>query len=235
MGARTFIRFPLSPASTPRYQSRAIRSFPKLIRSLCVFPAFLLSLEILQLLAQDVPKADDTSFDIEPPLLVKPWEQERGPVESSQENSNTPLDPGRLAKILEQAKKDANYDARLVRTGALSKVEAEQQALRVVRLESELANAQMLAAQAEVSAQKARFAAGQATQSGVDAAAAALTQATAAAQAAEATYRKAQLDAAVLNLRRQRQLLSLGSARKSDVARAEEKLAQLQQGNQARR
>src|SRR5262245_36632168 len=83
------------------------------------------------LLAQDVPKSDDdTSFDVEPPLLIKPWEQEPGPDEVLQENSKTPLDAGKLAKLLEQAKKDAAADARLVKTGVLAKVEAEQQALR---------------------------------------------------------------------------------------------------------
>ena len=121
-----------------------------------------------------------------------------------------------------------------MKIGVLSKVEAEQRALRVVRLESELANAQMIAAQEQVTTQKARFAAGQASQAEVDAAIAALARATAAAQSAEENYHKAQLDAAALNLRRQRQLLALGSAHKSDVARAEEKLAQLQQGDKAR-
>src|SRR5262249_3451796 len=175
---------------------------------------------------------DDTSFDVEPPLLIKPWEQEPGPDEVLQENAKTPLDTAKLAKVLEQAKKDAAADTRLVKNGVLSKVEAEQQALRVVRLESQLANAQVIPAQEELTAQKARFAAGQATQAEVDAAVAALAKATADAQAAEETYHKAQLDAAALNLRRQRQLLALGSARRSDVARAEEKLAQLQQDDQ---
>jgi hypothetical protein len=206
-----------------------------LTTSIALFAA-VVSLPLGSLFAQEVPKPgdDDTAFDIEPPLLVKPWE-ESGTGESSQDNPKTPLDPGRLARILEQAKKDAAYDARLVKTGVLSKVEAEQQALNVIRLESALANAQMIAAQEQVTAMKARLAAGQTTQAQVDAAAAAVTLATAAAQAAEATYHKAQLDAATLNLRRQRQLLALGSARKSDVARAEEKLAQLQQDNQAPR
>jgi hypothetical protein len=121
----------------------------------------------------------------------------------------------------------------LVKIGVLAKVEAEQRALRVVRLQSELAHAQMIAVQAQVTSLKARLAAGQATQAEVDAATAALAAATAAAQSAEETYHKAQLDAAILNLRRQRQLLALGSAGKSDVARAEERLAKLQQNNQA--
>ena len=40
-------------------------------------------------------------------------------------------------------------------------------------------------------------------------------------------------DAAELNLRRQRKLLALGSAHKSDVARAEEKLAKLREPEQS--
>jgi hypothetical protein len=73
--------------------------------------------------------------------------------------------------------------------------------------------------------QKARSEAGQASKADLDAATATLARASATAQTADAKYHKAQLDAAALNLRRQRQLLALGSARKSDVARAEEKLA----------
>ena len=134
---------------------------------------------------------------------------------------------------MEGAKKSAAATARLVKRGVLSKVEAEQRALRVVRLESELAKTQMISAQQQLTSLKARFLAGQVSQPEVDAATTALTQATAAAQTAETKYHKAQLDAAELNLRRQRQLLKLGSAHKSDVARAEEKLAQLQQGDEA--
>ena len=196
--------------------------------------AAIVSLPLSSVLAQDVPKSDDdASFDIEPPLLVKPWEQDRAPDKSEEDAPAAELDPVKLAQQLERAKKSADSAARLVKIGVLAKVEAEQRALRVVRLESELANAQMTAAQTEVTSQKARFAAGQATQAEVDAAVATLAQATAAAQSAEENYHKAQLDAAALNLRRQRQLLALGSAHKSDVARAEEKLAQLQQGDQA--
>ena len=95
----------------------------------CVVAYFaIVSLSLSSLLAQEVPKSDDESFDIEPPLLVKPWEPHSAPDDSGE--------------------------------GAVP------------------------------------------------------------------------LDAAELNLRRQRQLLKLGSAHKSDVARAEEKLAQLQQGDE---
>ena len=207
----------------------------RLLTKWVVALAAVVSLPQGSLLAQDAPKPDDTSFDVEPPLLVKPWEQERGSDDSQENGAEAQRDPVKLAQQLENAKKSAAAATRLVKIGVLAKVEAEQRALRVVRLESELANAQMLTAQEQVTALKARLAAGQATQAEVDAATTALTQATAAAQAAEEAYHKAQLDAAALNLRRQRQLLALGSAHKSDVAHAEEKLAHLQQDNQAPR
>src|SRR5207248_5086144 len=105
---------------------------------------------------------------------------------------------------LEGAKKGAAATARLVKGGVLSRVEAEQRALRVVRLESELAKAQMISAQQQLTSLKARFLAGQVSQPDVDAATTALTQTTAAAQEAGAKYHKAKLDAAELNLRRQR-------------------------------
>ena len=95
--------------------------------------------------------------------------------------------PAKLAQRLEGAKKSAAFAARLAKSGVLSKVEAEQRALRVVRLESELAQAQMIAAQEQMTAQKARFAAGQASQVEVDAATAALARARAVAQSAEET------------------------------------------------
>ncbi len=198
----------------------------------CVVAYFaIVSLSLSSLLAQEVPKSDDESFDIEPPLLVKPWEPQSAPDDSSEDA--VPLDAAKLAQRLEGAKKSAAVTARLVKGGVLSKVEAEQRAVRVVRLESELAKAQMISAQQQLTSLKVRFLAGQVSQPEVDAATTAVTQASAAAQEAGAKYHKAQLDAAELNLRRQRQLLKLGSAHKSDVARAEEKLAQLQQGDEA--
>ncbi len=56
-----------------------------------------------------------------------------------------------------------------------------------------------------------------------------LAKATAAAQAASANRDRAEIDAALLNLRRQRKLLALGSGRKSEVKDAAEKVAALQQ------
>jgi hypothetical protein len=196
--------------------------------------AAIVSLPLSSLLAQDLPKSGDDSIDIEPPLLIPPREPAPASDDSDEDASEPELDAGKLVKLVEIAKKNAAAATRLVKNGVLSKVEAELRALRVVRLESELAKAQMLAADEQVTAQKSRLAAGQATQADVDLATAALTRAKAAAQVAGENYHKAQLENAAINLSRQRKLFKLGSAHKSDVARAEERLAKLQQnGNQA--
>src|SRR5205823_12941576 len=176
----------------------------------------IVSLSPSSLLAQEAPKSDDESFDIEPPLLVKPWEPQPAPDNSGEDA--VPFDAAKLAQRLEGAKKSAAATARLVKGGVLSKVEEEQRALRVVRLESELAKAQMISAQQQLTSLKARFLAGQASQPEVDAATKAVTQASAAAQIAETKYHKAQLDDAEPNHRRQRQLIKPGTAQTSDVA-----------------
>jgi len=194
--------------------------------------AAVVGLPLSSLLAQNAPKEDE-SFDIEPPLLVEPREPERRSDGSDEDAPQPESDPGKVSKRLEAAKKEATAATRLVKNGILSKSEAEQRALRVIRLESDLAKAQMLAAAEQVAAQKSCLAVGQATQAELEVATAAFTVAQIAAQSAEENYHKAQLENAALNLSRQRKLFSLGSAHKSDVARAEDKLARLQQDNQA--
>src|SRR5438034_10689586 len=119
----------------------------------------IVSLSLSSLLAQEVPKSDDESLDIEPPLLVKPWEPQSPPDDSGEDA--VPLDAAKLAQRLEGAKKSAATTARLVKSGVLSKVEAEQLALRVVTLESELAKAQMISAQQQLTSMKARSLAAQ--------------------------------------------------------------------------
>jgi hypothetical protein len=106
-------------------------------------------------------------------------------------------------------------------------MEVEQRALKVVRLESELANAQVAREKAGLVAQESQFAAGEITKDDLEAAKSALAQLTEAAQIAAAKRERAELEAAEANVRRQEKLLHLGSAHKSDVNRAQEKLAEL--------
>lgn len=181
--------------------------------------------------AQELPRAEE-SFDIEPPLLIPPAAPDQGAYESREDSPEAERDVGKLTQQLERAKKSAASAERLVKTGVLAKVEAEQRTLRVVRLEAALANAQMMATQEQVSLLQTRAAAGQANQAEVDITEVTLTRASAAATTARDNYHKAQVEAAERDLGRQKRLFSQGSARKSDVTRAEEKLAKLQDGEQ---
>lgn len=177
--------------------------------------------------AQEGPKPDE-SFEVEPPLLALPGDVK----ENADETSEAPPDAAKLEQQLERARKSVASTERLVKIGALAKVEGERRVLRVIQLEAELAKAQMVEARAEVTLQQDRHAEGHASQADLDAALETLSRSSAVAQTAEEKYRKAQLDAAALNLRRQQRLLAQGAAHKSDVARAEEKLAALQRGEQ---
>src|SRR5438477_7096964 len=87
----------------------------------CVVAYFaIVSLSLSSLLAQEGPKSDDESFDIEPPLLVKPWEAQSAPDDSGE--GAVPPYAAKLAQRLEGAKKSVAATARLVksRSGAAS-------------------------------------------------------------------------------------------------------------------
>ena len=166
--------------------------------------------------------ADPESFDIEPPLLKQNLSDQPLPIKSGPDG-----DVARLEKKLENAKRNAAGAERLCKIGVLAKVEVEQRLLKVVGCESDLANAQLARAKEEVAALESRVAVGESTKDELEAAKAALAQLAEAAQNAAARRERAELDAAEANLRRQQKLLHLGSAQKSDVTRAEEKLAEL--------
>ena len=180
----------------------------------------------IALAADELPQNESDepeSFDIEPAPLI----QNRPDEQLSAAPSPGDLDVVQLEKQLDRAKKNASGAERLYKIGVLAKVEVEQRALKVVRLESDLANAQLARAKAELAAQESQLAAGESTKDEQEAAKATLAQLTEAAQIAAAKRGRAELDAAEANLRRQEKLLRLGSAHKSDVNRAQEKLAEL--------
>jgi hypothetical protein len=157
------------------------------------------------------------SFDVEPPIL-------------KQNLSDEPLPDGdvaRLEKQLERAKQNAKGAERLWKIGVLAKVEVEQRLLKLVRCESDLANARVARAKEELAAKESQLAAGEITKDELEAVKMALAQLTEAAQVAAAKRERAELEAAEANVRRQQKLLKLGIAGKSDVTRAEEKLAEL--------
>jgi hypothetical protein len=181
---------------------------------------------VVALATDELPRNESDepeSFDIEPAPLI----QNRPDEPLSATLLPRDLDVARLEKELDRAKKNASGAERLYKIGVLAKVEVEQRALKVVRLESDLANAQLARAKTELAAQESQLAAGEITKDELEAAKAALGQLTEAAQIAAAKRERAELDAAEANLRRQEKLLRLGSAHKSDVNRAQEKLAEL--------
>jgi hypothetical protein len=190
-----------------------------------MLPAVLLATAMMALPADQSAenKSDEPdSFDIEPAILKQNLSDKPFPATSLSSG-----DVGRLEKQLERAKRNAAGAERLCKIGVLAKVEVEQRLLKIVRCESELADAQLLRAKEEVAAQESQVAAGERTKDELEAAKTALAQSAAAAELASQKRERAELDFAEANLRRQEKLLRLGSAQKADVTRAQEKLAEL--------
>lgn len=164
---------------------------------------------------EELPAPDpDQPLEIEPPLLIRNRAPDGSLIVPNQNApaSDAALDPAKLETDLARAKKNAAAGERLYRAGIIAKVEAEERALKVVRLVAKLAQAQLEQAKLQQD--------GSATDK-----LAAVEKA--AAQAAEEKQR-AELQAAIRNLQRQQKLLARGSGRKSDVNRAARKLAELQ-------
>jgi len=182
------------------------------------FP-ILMTISLAPLAAQDLPEAGE-SFDVEPPLLL---------LESKPDKTPAPR-PGaeELVKDLEKARKNAASAEHLYKAGVLAKVDVEKRALRVIQLQADLANTRLNDARENVAIQQSRFQTGEISRDVLNAAESVVNDLTAAAQIAAADFKRAELDAAITNVGRQKKLLALGSARKSDVARAEEKLAELE-------
>ena len=174
-------------------------------------------------LAADQPNNSEEpgEFDIEPPILRQNLSDELA-------EAGTPDgDVARCEKKLERSKRNAVGAERLWRIGVLAKVEVEQRALKVIKCETELANARVAQAKGIVAEQESRVASGESTKQELEVAKTALAQLIEAEQKAVAKRESAELEFAEANLRRQQRLLKLGSAHKSDVTNAEERLAEL--------
>ncbi len=184
--------------------------------------AFLAATALVSAFAADkLPVQDDQdALEIEPPLLIKSRAADGSPEAIA--TAGTP-DLTRLEAAVARAKQSAASAERLFRAGVLAKVEAEQRGLRVVRLQADLAQTQLEQVKYEEEQRPRSDSAATQTSSK----SAALAQAIEAAKTAVAERGRAELAAAAANLERQRKLLALGSGRKADVSRAEEKLAKL--------
>ena len=174
----------------------------------------------------ELPESDDyESFDVEPPILMPNREIDSG--KSSSTASAPERDPAELEKKVERAKRAAIDAEQLFKRGILSKVEVELRALRIVRLQADLENARFDRARADLAVQRTRLEMGEISKEELAAFEKQVLVARDSAQAAAAAREKAEIAAAEANVQRQRKLVELGSARKSDVARAEQKLAEV--------
>jgi hypothetical protein len=192
-----------------------------MIRAIAL-PVTLLTSAMIALAADQSSNSEEPGeFDIEPPILKQNLSDELA-------EAGTPDgDIARCDKKLERAKRNAAGAERLWKIGVLAKVEVEQRALKVIKCEAELASARVAQAKETVAEQESRVASGETTKQELEVAKTALAQLIEAEQKAVAKRESAELEFAEANVRRQQRLLKLGSAHKSDVTNAEEKLAEL--------
>jgi multidrug resistance efflux pump len=192
-----------------------------MIRAIAL-PVMFLTSAMITLAADQSSNSDEPGeFDVEPPILKQNLSDELA-------EAGTPDgDVARCEKKLERAKRNAAGAERLWKIGVLAKVEVEQRAVKVIKCETEVASARVAQARETVAQQESRVASGETTKQELEVAKTALAQLIEAEQKAVAKRESAELEFAEANLRRQQRLLKLGSAHKSDVTNAEEKLAEL--------
>jgi len=181
---------------------------------------------------EQLPTDPNEPMDIEPPLLIQEAPNQNIVYTTPGAPDQKPLpDPDEIAVTLEKAKKSAASGERLYKSGIIAKVDAENRVLKVIRLEADLAEARLELAKQDVVALQTRLEAGEISQPEFEAAQLLAGAAMKEAESATAKKEKAELDAAMLNLQRQKKLLAMGSGRKSEVSRAQEKVSALQQKN----
>jgi multidrug resistance efflux pump len=192
-----------------------------MIRAIAL-PVMFLTSAMIALAADQSSNSDEPGeFDVEPPILKQNLSDELA-------EAGTPDgDVARCEKKLERAKRNAAGAERLWKIGVLAKVEVEQRAVKVIKCETEVASARVAQARETVAQQESRVASGETRKQELEVAKTALAQLIEAEQKAVAKRESAELEFAEANLRRQQRLLKLGSAHKSDVTNAEEKLAEL--------
>jgi len=169
-------------------------------------------------------RAPNEVFEAEPTLMLNDLP---GSAPDSPEPLANEVDVRRTEAALERAQRRAVAGERLFKSGILAKVEAEKRTLQVVRLRSELENARARAAAEVLARVKEKFAAKEAAEAEVAAAEVMAVAASNKAVHATEELRRAELEAAELNLSRHRKLLAAGVGRKALVKRAEEQLEAL--------
>jgi hypothetical protein len=183
--------------------------------------------------AQELPKKDGkTDFDFEPKLMLNDLPDLPLPATDPSAPDAIVLAPdiAKLESELQKAKKNAAWRERLHKAGVLSKVEAEQGALKIVRLTRDLETARLQALTREVEEKRKAAKPGAPSEKSLAQAESALTAAKATADAATARWNEAQRTAAELRLQRERKLLAVGAGSRASVKRAEAALQTLSPG-----
>src|SRR6478672_4639744 len=143
-------------------------------------PVTLLATAIITVVADPSAKNksdEPDALDIEPPILKQNLSDAPLP-----ETGTPAAEVARLEKQLERAKRNADGAERLYKIGVLAKVEVEQRLLKVVRTESDLANARVAQAKEKVAEEESRVAHGENAKDELDAGKATRAQFSAAAK-----------------------------------------------------
>jgi hypothetical protein len=190
-----------------------------------------LALALASAAAQDLPKKSNAAdFDLVPKLMLNDLPDVPilgDPFPNTPLANQPPADVIKLEASLERAKKNAALRERLCKAGVLSKLEAEQGQMTVVRLTRDLENARLNALKHEVEERHKQLDADEASKKVLEEIEVRLAAATSSAQDASAKWQQAVRTAAELRLWRERKLLSLGAGTKSAVKRAEAALESL--------
>ena len=180
----------------------------------------------------DLPESDGDdydSFEVEPPLL--PQIRDAGSEKSTAgQVTGSNRDPAELEKLVERAKRVALEAEKLYKRGVLSRVEVELRQLRIIRLKSDLEKARLERAKADLAIAQTRFEMKEISKEELATVQQTVETAEQTAEAASLARDRAEIAAAETNLKRQRKLAAMGSARPSDVAKAERRLADLKAG-----
>ena len=195
---------------------------PRFLRPLFILVAFLIA-GTVPLFAQDLPKKDATeTFDFEPKLKLLDVPDLPLPSSTATPGTAAPsLDVTKLEAELERAKVTAARREKLFKSGVLSKLEAEQAALKVVRVTRDVENARHEALKRQIEELRQRVEKDDASTAKLTEAEASLTTAAARASTASSQWDQAQRAAAELRVQRERKLLALGAGSRYSVKRAE--------------
>lgn len=136
-------------------------------------------------------------------------------------------DVATLEKQLERAKRYSNAGMRLVRIGAIAKVEGETRELKVVRLTWDLDTARAKKSEEEWTRAKASHEAKEISDEAFQEVTKKHEALVQAAKASEIQWKNAELAAAELNLKRRQLLLASGIGKRADIDRARAKVEAL--------